>query len=259
MLDGVIDRQSLTGFRPGAYLLAAVNRRQHRRAPVVAQACVPFLAQLIPLKGVALLFAGFRPEFSLAVGIGDAPLRGHLFDQRRPPRKSPQDVLRDAGNLEIVAFALDAEADVLKPVRQPHAECRLEIRRITLQFSELASFPATFRFVISRIEHKTVGMKLRIGDAINGPGSGVDEFRPDHVAGNTVFILALYADAGFHLRFHLSHRLIDGATERRQYVLVAAHGIQQRHRLRHREREIVPHPPPDARLHRQGFSIIPWI
>ena len=89
-------------------------------------------------------------------------------------------------DLEIVALALDPEAQVLKLVRQPHAKCRLEVRGIPLEFAELARFPAMFFLVPGRVEHEDMGVQLRIGQAIDGPGRGVDEFRPDHVAGDAV-------------------------------------------------------------------------
>ena len=51
-------------------------------------------------------------------------------------------IRRYPGNLEIVPLALNAEAEVLEPVRQPDPECRLEVRGIPFQFAELAGFPA---------------------------------------------------------------------------------------------------------------------
>ncbi len=82
----------------------------------------------------------------------------------------------------------------------------------------------------------------------------MDELRPGHVAGDAVFILPAHADARFHLRFDLSHRLGDRSAESIHDALVAAHGVEQRHRLRHREGEIVTHPPLGARSHRQRFA-----
>ena len=137
---------------------------------------------------------------------------------------------------------------------QPNAKGRLEIRGVPLEFAELAGFPAPFLLVPGRVEHEDMGMQLRIGKAVNGPRRGVDEFRPDHVARGAVRVLAAFADAGFHLRFHFAHRLIDGRPERTQDVLVAAHGVEQRDRLRHREREIVTHRPLAAGSHRQRLS-----
>ena len=103
-----------------------------------------------------------------------------------------------------------------------------------------------------------MGVQLRIGQAVHRPGSGVDEFRPGHVARGAILVHASHADARFHLRFHLAHRLIDRCPERIQNALVAAHGVQQRNRLRHREREIVTHGPLRARSHRQRHPG-PWI
>ena len=82
----------------------------------------------------------------------------------------------------------------------------------------------------------------------------MDEFRPDHVAGGAVRVLVAFADAGFHLRFPLAHRLIDRRPARIHDALVAAHGVEQRDRFRHREREIVTHRPIAARSHRQWLS-----
>ncbi len=52
-------------------------------------------------------------------------------------------------DLEIVAFALNAEAQILEPVRQPHAKRRLEIRGVSLKFAELARFPAILKIAVS--------------------------------------------------------------------------------------------------------------
>ena len=86
----------------------------------------------------------------------------------------------------------------------------------------------------------------------------MDELGPDHVARHPVGVLETLADAGFHLRFHLPHRLGDGCPEGTQHVLVAAQGVKQRDRLRHGEREIVTHRPLASRPHGQGLSG-PWI
>ena len=180
-----------------------------------------------------LLFAGLGPEFGLAVGIGDALLLGHLLDQGRAPREALQHIRRNPRNLEIVPFPLNAEAQVLKPVRQPHAECRLEVRGIPFEFAELAGFPAAFFLVPGRIERKDMGVQLRVGEAVHRPGSGMDEFRPDHVAGGAVGVLAASCGRGFSSPLRFAHRLIDRAAERIQDALVAAHGVEQRNRLRH--------------------------
>ena len=82
----------------------------------------------------------------------------------------------------------------------------------------------------------------------------MDELRPDHVARGAVRVLAVFADARLHLRFHFAHRLIDRRPERTQDVLVAAHGVEQRDRLRHGEGEIVTHRPLAAGSHRQRLS-----
>ena len=103
-----------------------------------------------------------------------------------------------------------------------------------------------------------MGVQLRVGEAVHRPGRGVDELRPDHVARGAVFVLAAHADAGFHLRFDLAHRLIDRAAEGIHDALVAAHGVEQRDRLRHREREIVTHRPLGSRSHRQRLPG-PWV
>ncbi len=78
-------------------------------------------------------------------------------------------IRRNPRDLEIIPLPLDAEAQVLKLVRQPHAERRLEVRGVALEFAELARFPALFFLVPGRVEHKDMGMKLRIGNAVHRP------------------------------------------------------------------------------------------
>ena len=63
-------------------------------------------------------------------------------------------------DLEIVALALDAEAQILELVRQPHPERRLEVRGIPLQFAELAGLPAMFLLVPGRVEDEDMGMQV---------------------------------------------------------------------------------------------------
>src|SRR5206468_591722 len=148
-LDGMIDSQGLAAFRPGKRTLTTMNGRQFI-AFCVGQTSVPFLPQCCPAERGTLLFAGFGPEFRLAVRIGDAFLFCYFLDQGSTPREAFQHILRYAFDLEIVALTLNPEADVLEPVGQPDTECRLEVRGIPLDVGELTGFPAAFLLVPGR-------------------------------------------------------------------------------------------------------------
>lgn len=65
------------------------------------------------------------------------------------------------------------------------------------------------------------------------------EFTPGEVAGHPVFILPLLADAGFHFRFEIVHRLPHSIAEGIENPLVAGDAVEQRNALRHMEIEIV--------------------
>ena len=257
MLDGVIDRTCLEPLRTGRDSFATVNRRQ-RLTLRLRQARVPFLAKTFPAERGALFLAGFGPEFRLAAGIGDPLLFGHLLNQRRAPREAFQHIRRYPGNLEIIAFTIDAKAEFLEPPGEANPKGRLEVRGVPFQFAELAGLPAALLVVPGRVEYKNMGVQLGVRQTINGPRRGMDEFGPDHVARRAVRVLQAPADAGLHLRFHVTHRLIDGCPECRQDVLVAAHGVKQRDRLRHREREVVTHCPLASRSHGQRLAG-PWV
>ena len=82
----------------------------------------------------------------------------------------------------------------------------------------------------------------------------MDEFCPHHVARRPLGVLASLSHPRFHLRFDLAHGLMDRAAERTQDGLIATEGVQQRHRLRHREPETITHRPLGARSHRHGKS-----
>ncbi len=77
----------------------------------------------------------------------------------------------------------------------------------------------------------------------------MDELRPDHVPRRAVNVLALLADAGFHLGFHVAHSVIDRPAESIQNGLVAAHRVEQRHALGHAEGEVVTYSPLGPRSH----------
>ncbi|EAQ81483.1 hypothetical protein DSM3645_27917 [Blastopirellula marina DSM 3645] len=79
----------------------------------------------------------------------------------------------------------------------------LKIRRVAFQFPKLASLPAIFFSIERTVENKAMGVKLRIRNTIDRTRGGVNELRPDHVACRTVLI---FANTGFHLRFHFPHR-----------------------------------------------------
>ena len=124
-------------------------------------------------------------------------------------------------DLEIVAFAINSESEVLKPVGKPHAKRRLEVWGIPLEFAKLARFPAMLLLVPRRVEDEDMGVKLGIGQPVHRPRCRVDELRPDHVAAGAVDILAASTDARLHLRFHLAHGLIHRRPESTEDLLVA--------------------------------------
>src|SRR5438105_9506501 len=99
MADGMIDRLPLATFRPGHRPVTAMNRREPL-ALLVGQAGLPFLAKRLPVERRTLLFAGFGPEFGLAVRVGDAQRLRLLLDQGGPPRKALQHIARNPRDLE---------------------------------------------------------------------------------------------------------------------------------------------------------------
>ena len=99
-----------------------------------------------------------------------------------------------------------------------------------------------------------MSMQLRVWQAVNGPGSGMDELRPYHFPGNAIRVLAIHADARFHFRLDLAHRVVNRPAERLHDALVAAHRVQQRYTLGDTEGEIVADRPLRARPHGQRLS-----
>ena len=87
---------------------------------------------------------------------------------RRAPRKAFQHVRRNTGNLEIVAFTLDAETQLLELAGQADAEARLEVWGIAFQFPELAGLPAFFLIVPGCVENEDVCMKLGVWQPVHG-------------------------------------------------------------------------------------------
>jgi len=110
------------------------------------------------------------------------------------------------GNLEIVAFTLNAESEILELARQANPKCRLEIRASRFSSRNWPASSGVHRRP-SRVEYKTWACNCGSGCHQCGRDVVWMKFRqtmlpvvrpnPD---GPT--------DAGFHLRFHFAHRLI---------------------------------------------------
>jgi len=85
-----------------------------------------------------------------------------------------------------------------------------------------------------------MGMKLRVGHAINGTRRRVDEFSSDHVACGAVAILPAPPNAGFHLCFHFKHGLASSFTKCLKHVGIFGQAIKQRYGFGNRESKIIP-------------------
>src|SRR5580658_5735474 len=82
----------------------------------------------------------------------------------------------------------------------------------------------------------------------------MNELCPNHVPRGAVNVLALLADAGFHLRFHLAHGVIDRPAESIHNGLVAAHRVEQGYAFGYAESEVVTYAPLRARPHGELLS-----
>ncbi len=114
--DRVIDGFALHALRTGIDPLSPIYRRQLRTLRV-RQAAVPFLTQGVQCQEFALVLPCLRPKSIQTLRIGDALFFGDLLDDCRPAGEPPQYVGRESLQLEIVAFAVNPEAQVLEPVR----------------------------------------------------------------------------------------------------------------------------------------------
>ena len=124
------------------------------------------------------------------------------------------------------------------------------------ELAELAGLPALLLAVVRRVERETVGVQVRVGHAVDGPRRGVDEFGPEHVAGGAVVILAVDTHPGLHLGLDVAHGLIDGGAEGGEDFRVVAEAVEQRHRLGHREGEVVADGAVGARAGRQRIVVV---
>lgn len=183
------------------------------------------------------------PQGGLLIGIDDSLLAGLGFDLLGPAGESLQRGTRNPGQLPARLGPLDCQPLPGQLLAQSHMELGFEITGIPLQVAELTCLPGPFLIVKGRVEHEAVSVKMRIGDAIDGPGSEVDELTPDHIAGGPIFVLPLLANPRLHLCFDVGHRFSNRVPKRRQEAFIAGQPIQQRHTFRHMEVEVIPDPP----------------
>ena len=118
---------------------------------------------------------------------------------------------------------------------------RFKIRRIGLQIPELPGLPFLFHVIPSRIEGVAMRVQMRIRNAVDWPRGEMDELRPNHVAGCSIFIRPVFPHPCFNFGFNLPHGLVHRHFERIQNPLILCELVSDRNRFWTMEIEIVAH------------------
>src|SRR4051794_39399831 len=121
MVDREIDGRSVFSFRRDDWRFASVRHREVILF-LVRKPSNPLVAQLVPGKAFVLSIARQSTELAFTVGIGDAELLGDLLDFVRSPREALERRDGNSGELEIVAFPFDCEAECLQSICEPHSK-----------------------------------------------------------------------------------------------------------------------------------------
>jgi hypothetical protein len=108
--------------------------------------------------------------------------------------------------------------------------------------SELARLPALLHGVIGRIEGETVGVKMRVGPAFNGPGGEMKELAPNEIAGFPIFLSVCDPYPRSHLRLDLAHGFSYRYTEGPKNPIISGESMDDRNVSRTVEIKVITDP-----------------